>query len=252
MSKILMVTLADSEKPRERCLHFGPSCLSVRECIAIVLGTGPPGTGCMGLASLIMARSGAGLGQDEEEKAFFSALETNGSAYLKDCPGLGPAGQARILAAFELGRRYALYRYDHSVPHENRAPPRTGGKKSQAVAGLANQALHKVSPALRIEPKEWIGFVAVYRNAKLGELCIIERGVRTHVNFDPADFFARILAPQPEGYFLFHNHPSGMTNPSLQDLELTQRIGELSLQFQIHLLGHWIVAPHSQQWIAPI
>ncbi len=234
-----------SERPRERCLDTGASCLSLRECLALILGSGPPGLGCLGVAKAILTRPGNGLGQSEEERAFFLGMEGNGLSYLTDIPGLGPAGQAKLLAAIEIGRRYALFRAGSTKG--NRNPSQT--HKRHRVSELAVAALNRIPQKERCEPREWLGFIPVYRRGDLGELCLVERGVRTHVNTDPTEIFARLLSLRPQGFFLFHNHPSGMATPSEQDLDLTGKVAQVSSQFGIQLLGHWVVTQEDESWI---
>ena len=243
--KIALVPV--QEKPRERCLETGPSCLSLRECLALILGSGPPGSGCLGLAQKILTRPGDGLGSSEEERAFFMGIETCGRSHLLDIPGLGPAGQARILAAVEMGRRYALFRT--SSDRLKRSQKASGSADSQAR--LAIQSLQRVSELERNAAHEWFGFVPVYRTGTVGHLCLVERGSRTHVNLDPVEIFARLLSLRPQAFFLVHNHPSGSSLPSLADSELTQRIDQVARTFGIHLLGHWIVSPQEESWISP-
>jgi DNA repair protein RadC len=228
-----------SERPRERCLESGPHCLSLRECLALIIGAGPPEIGCLGLASQIINRPGEGLSKAEEERAFFMAMEVSPTAFLKGFSGLGPARQAKILAAFELGRRYALFRNREETSQE----------QDCSLPQLAQAVLTKISPQERTQPQEWLGFVPVYRDGKLGEFCLVEKGSRTHVNIDPIELFARLLALRPHGFFLFHNHPSGVLKPSTQDLDITEKIHELSHQLGIQFLGHWIVASQGQRWI---
>jgi DNA repair protein RadC len=194
--------------------------------------------GCLGLANLLLSRPGDGLSASEEERAFFNTIEVSAGAALQNVPGLGLANRAKLLAAFELGRRYALFR-----------DTKRSQIKSTPSTPLSDRALKKILPALRGEAREWLGFVPYYRSTELGDLCVVERGVRTHVNIDPAELFARLLALRPLGYFLVHNHPSGNTTPSEQDFELTRRVGQLSKQLGIHQLGHWIVAPHEERLI---
>ncbi len=233
-----MLQLPAAERPRERCLDQGASALSLRECLALILGSGPPNIGSLGLATRILQKPGTGLTPSDEERALFTALEISGITHLKSIQGLGPAGQARLLAAFELGRRYACLRQRIHRYHPSRTIPE-----------LAQDALQRVPPLLRAEPREWLAFVAVHRSGELGELCIVERGVRTHVNVDPAELFARILALRPRAFFLFHNHPSGNLTPSSEDFELTRAVAELGRLLGIKLLGHWIVGPTGENWI---
>ena len=79
------------------------------------------------------------------------------------------------------------------------------------------RSVERISASLRRECQEWLGFVPVHRGGELGHFCLVERGVRTHVNIEPAELFARILALRPVGFYLFHNHPSGDLTPSEED-----------------------------------
>lgn len=229
------------ERPRERCLGQGASSLSLRECVAVILGSGPKGKGCLGLARELVSRSGAGLSPEDEETAFFTAMESSALAHLQDLQGLGEAGKARLMAAFELGRRYALFC--------NRKKRRNRRRNHSQADRLFQRALNRVSPSLRSEPREWLGFVPLHRSDRLGELCLVEKGVRTHVNIDPAEFFARLLALRPRGFFVFHNHPSGDYLPSPEDAELTHVLNQLARQFGIALLGHAVVTAQGESWI---
>lgn len=221
-----------SERPRERLLSRGPECLSLRECLALILGAGPGREGSLGLAQRVLRASTEGDdGPENEEEAFFSAIEGPRRARLVGERGIGPAQTARILAAFELARRYA-------VRAERIAS--TGGAGPSGGA-LAAQALDRVGHEWRCRPREWLGFVPLLRTGRLGELRVVETGVRTHVNVDPAELFAAILALRPRGIFLIHNHPSGSLAPSGPDLDLTANVAEMGALFGVRVLGHWIV-----------
>lgn len=230
------------ERPRERCLSQGAGCLSLRECLALILSSGPRGEGCLGLARMILERPGFGLDESAQERVFFMAMEVSAFAHLEGIRGMGPAARARILAAFELGRRYALFREERSSsfpsPQKHPIDPKA-------------RALACVSPALRCEAREWLGFVPLYEGGRLGTLCLVERGVRTHVNIEPSELFARVLALRPRGIILFHNHPSGELAASEADRHLTYRVFLLGRSLGVLVQGHWIVAAKGETWIEP-
>jgi DNA repair protein RadC len=227
-----VLELPPSERPRERCLQNGADCLSLRECLGLVVGS-------LRVAQVILEKPGEGFGEAEEERALFTAMELSGRAHLHGISGLGEAGQARLLAAFELSRRYSLYRDKTKRAWKLRSPS----------LDLPLKALAKVGLKQRNESKEWLGFVPVYRSDDLGELCVVERGVKTHVNVDPGDLFARILALRPQGFVLFHNHPTGNCLASPEDMDLTRRVSRIASQLGIRVLGHWIVTPTQESWI---
>jgi DNA repair protein RadC len=234
-----MLELPVDERPRERCLHLGAYGLSTRELLAVLLGSGPPGVGALGLAGRVLERPGEGLAAPEAERALFTALEAAGDAHLREIAGLGAAGRARLLAAFELGRRYAVHR-------ERRARPRPPADR---MVDLPERALDRIPPSRRAEAVEWLGFVPVHRSGELGQFCLVERGTRTHVNIDPAELFARVLALRPRAFYLFHNHPSGQLRPSLEDVELTRRVERLARPLGLALLGHAVVGTHGERWV---
>ena len=228
----MIVNLPLAERPRERCIEQGARCLSLRECLALLLGS-------LNLASRVLERPGSGFDESESERAFFTAMEVSADSHLSDHLGLGPAGQARLLAAFELGRRYAHHR-ERSL---------CSVKSPRKVLDLRGQAVAGIRAPLRHEVQEWLGFVPFYRSGQLGNFCLVERGVRTHVNIDPVELFSRLLALRPEGFFLFHNHPSGDLTPSGADIDLTRQVRDLAGRFGVQLLGHGIVATLGESWI---
>jgi DNA repair protein RadC len=193
------------------------------------------------LAEKILDRPGAGLNSEAQQIAFFTALEVSGLTFLKGISGLGPAGQSKLLAAFELGRRYHHYRSREAQSH----------LKNLSLPKLARLALQKITQNSRSDPQEWLAFIPLDRSGELGEFCLVEKGARTHVNVDPAELFARVLGLRPQGFFLVHNHPSGNTEPSPEDQELTHQVANVSKQLGLTFFGHWIVSTQSETWLNP-
>lgn len=197
----------------------------------------------MELASEVLERPGTGLAEEEQERAFFVAMEGASLTLLSDMPGIGAASKTRLLAAFEIGRRYARYRSRVLSPPASRAP---------GSGDLRTDAVELIPAEWRGDSQEWLGFVPIYKKRggfRAGSPCRVERGVRTHVNVDPVELFARILSLRPQGFFLFHNHPSGDLSPSEADLELTRQVAEVGRQLGTRLLGHGIVSASDARWI---
>lgn len=215
----------EKERPRERLLSEGPSVLSLRECLAVLLGSGPPQVGCLGLAQQILERM--------PEEQLFASIDGAGATVLSDLRGLGPAGRARLLAAFELARRFAAFEKEK--------------KKKARASGIPGRAIAKIPLELRRASREWLGFVPVYSNGRVGAFCLVELGLRSHVHFDPTELFGRLLPLRSAGFFLFHNHPSGRLRPSRSDRDLTSWVARLSLDLGIQFGGHWIVGADAQE-----
>lgn len=58
---------------------------------------------------------------------------------------------------------------------------------------------------------------------------------------DMRDLFKEILLISASGFFLIHNHPSGDVTPSDEDLELTNKINQISKLLNLRFLDHLIV-----------
>lgn len=226
-----------AERPRERLSKVGPRALSFRELLALLLGSGPVGRGCLGLAEDILAAGGHPADSESAIRALCLALDRDGPQALVAVRGLGPAGRSRLVAAYELGRRWALLRESSRVRHS--AP--------LELDPILRRALARIDADLRTESREWLGFVPIYRNGSVGEVAIVARGAASSVTVDPQELFARILGLRPAAICLFHNHPSGDLSASGEDVTLTLRVDELCRVFGITLLGHWIVAERGER-----
>lgn len=213
------------ERPRERCLKEGPECLSLRECLAILIGTGPQGKGCLGLAQDVLEKNGQ-FHDSAAEEVFFRSLEQTPLSALKGIRGIGPASEARILAAFELAKRY---RKEKTQPLPS------------STQTLQSKILSQIPRDLRFASKEWLGMVPLQDERSVGRFHLIEKGVRTHVNLEIRSLFLPLLSLHCAGFALFHNHPSGRLTPSEADFHLTEEVDRLAQAFGIELIGHWIV-----------
>lgn len=213
--------------------------MTVRELLAIVLGGDAAGKHGA-IATRLLDRSGRSLTKTNRERALFCALHDGGeAAVIHDLHGLDASGRARLEAVFELARRYAQFR-----DAEVRSIDGVGDVRLNA---LEKFALAQVPKSLRVAPKEWIGFVPLYQTGKLGEFCLVERGVRTHVNFDPRELFVRVLSLRAVAFFLVHNHPSGLLSASREDHRLTAEVARIGRSLGVELAGHWVVTAGGQK-----
>ncbi|MBU6375829.1 MAG: Mov34/MPN/PAD-1 family protein [Bdellovibrionales bacterium] len=183
-----------------------------------------------------------GLSARSQVHALYTHYEINPEIFEQQLTSLMPSQRRYLASALAIARDYALFR--EKAFQESRSWHEAAETEPQGLLQL-------LSAESRQESREWIGFWAQYRQGHWSDLQWVERGVRTHVNFDSTEFFARLLALRPRALVLIHNHPSGLTTPSWTDYRLTEKIHSVARQFGIELKGHWIVGPHSEYWIAP-
>ena len=228
----MMNQLVSEEKPRERCLIFGPECLSLRECFAILLGSGPKGEGCLGLARrLLLIEDDLPASEDE----FFRRVENNSEVSLHGIKGLGPAGQAKFLAALEIARRYSRFKQKQN--------------EKKVKISLLPQAVKKQIPEqIKSSLTETIGFVPYFSDKSIGRFQVVQSGCDMGVTFQKQHFLRLLLFSRAEGFWMFHNHPDGSIEVSEADRRCTREIKTLSRMLGIQFFGHWIIA--GQNWIS--
>lgn len=95
---------------------------------------------------------------------------------------------------------------------------------------------------LALQPVEsfWVLMLDV-RGRLLGEECVAI-GTLSACLVHPREIFAPALRLRAAQVILVHNHPSGDTTPSAEDLELTERLTEAGQLLGIPVLDHVIVA----------
>lgn len=201
------------EGPRERLRRVGRESLSEAELLAILLGTGRRGESVELLATRILHEFGG-----------LAGLERLGMGELLALSGLGPGKASRVVAAVELGRRVAT---------------------TPLLRGARITSSRDVDAALRprlarAETEQFLAIPVDARNRPLGELQIAVGGLSA-CPVSPGDVFRSLLREAASGVIFAHNHPSGDTHPSTEDLAITERLSAAGDLLGIRVLDHLIV-----------
>lgn len=87
-------------------------------------------------------------------------------------------------------------------------------------------------------------FMVIFLNTKNKVICheLILEGTIDSVPVYPRRLIKMAFDKNASSIILVHNHPSGDTEPSINDVELTKQIEELSISLDIRLLDHLIVS----------
>lgn len=67
-------------------------------------------------------------------------------------------------------------------------------------------------------------------------------GCSDYAMVDPKVLFWELCSRKATAFIVYHNHPSGYSSPSEDDLKLTKRLLELGHKMNLHLLDHVILA----------
>lgn len=197
------------ERPREKLEKYGPEKLSNSELLAILLGTGTKGANVVELSNKILKKFSA----DGLPKAMLKDL--------KSTFGLGTAKASEIVACFELGRRLLQ------------------DKKSVLI--LSPKDVWEELKDIRGNKKEhFVIFFLDTRNQEIKRETISVGSLNANL-VHPREVFEPAIKHLASHVIVAHNHPSGNTDPSEEDIELTKRLSEAGSLLGIELVDHVIV-----------
>ena len=202
------------DKPREKLLEQGADTLSDSELIAVLLNTGHKGADALQVANQLLIKAGS-----------LRHLLNASSERLCAQRGIGQVKYARLMASVELGRRY-LGRF-----------PRRGmqlGDPSEVKAMLSSR--------LRDRPSE--SFVALFLDNRQRLLHYEEmfHGTVDSANVHPREVVRKAMGCNASAIIIAHNHPSGISEPSMADQRLTDRLRAALELVGVKLLDHFIIA----------
>ncbi len=205
--------LPAGDKPRERLSRLGAGALADSELLAILLRVGGNGENVLGLAQRLLAQLG---GLPGLARASFSELEA--------VKGIGLAKAAQVKAALELGRRLLIA-----------APDARPQIKSPADA--ANLLLAEMG---FLEQEQMRVLLLDTKHRVMGTPTIYVGSLNTSV-IRIAELFREAVKQNCAAIIVAHNHPSGDTSPSPEDIAVTQQIYSAGRLLDIDVLDHLII-----------
>ena len=207
--------LPEDERPRERMYKYGAQALRNAELLAILIQTGNVEETAVQVAEKLLQKYNGDLGRLSIE---------NEKQISEDIKGLGPSKAAKIMAAFELGRRRA------SLPGEEK--PRIGSPEDVSnlmmptMRDLLNETLH----VLCLDTKNYV----------TKQDRIFEGSLNASV-IHPREVFRFAIREAAASIILVHNHPSGDATPSSDDIRATKQLVEAGKYIEIPVLDHIII-----------
>lgn len=202
-------------RPREKLLEKGAANLSDHELLAILLRTGVTGKSAIDLAKEIL-----------KKYPITQFLDVTFDD-LKKIKGVDQTKIATLLAAFELTKR-AVGKLDTSLP----------------VIDSPQKAVDQLT---EIRDKKKEHFVVLYLNARkqLIHKETISIGIIDAALVHPREVFEPGIRYLASSIILAHNHPSGDTTPSQQDVESSKNLKQAGEILGIDVLDHLIVSTDS-------
>ena len=208
-----MKMVAEHDRPREKLERLGAESLGDNELLAIVLGHGRAETSALDLANALLASGGL--------RALVRARHED----LKRVKGIGAARAAQVLAALELGRR--------SLSRGAEDRPRLVSPRSVAEFLL---------PHYGTKPVEHFGVLLLDTRHRVVRTSVLSIGTLDASIVHPREVFREAATAGASAIVLFHNHPSGDPEPSVDDVALTDRLVAAGLLMGISVIDHVILA----------
>lgn len=208
--KLQIRDLPEEEKPREKLRRHGPTALRNYELMAVVLGRGSRKEGILELSRRIISQYG--------NQALFSKGDVE---KIEKVLGLSPVQACQLVASFELGKR--LF-----------------GKQTEVFLRSPQEVFEYAKDLIRLK-KEYLRGLYVDTRNKLVRDEVIAIGTLNTSLAHPREIFHPAIESHAAAIILVHNHPSGDSSPSKDDIELTKQIYKASKILDIEILDHVII-----------
>ncbi len=207
-----------SERPRERLLQNGVEKLNNEDLLSILIKTGTYQKNVKDLSLELLNKYGS-----------FPNLKYMTIESLKQIKGIGEVKAMELVAALEFGKRIFLEKDTHT-------------KKR---LGSAKDIWNNTKYLFYDKKQEY--FYALYFNNKqeLINSKILFIGTINKSIVHPREIFKEAYLLSASSIVCIHNHPSGDTTPSLEDINFTKSIYEIGKLQGIPVIDHIIVSNNS-------
>ena len=214
MEKLTIAHWAEDDQPREKLRDKGPQSLSNAELLAILIGSGTPGTSAVELMQDVL-------------KDCKNNLNTLGKMTIRELctyKGIGEAKAITILAASELGKRRQM-----ESPEE------------RPDLGTATRIYNHMRPVMQDLDVEEFWALLMNQHYRLIKKVRISRGGITETPVDVRIIMKEAVLANCTILAVCHNHPSGNLSPSHADKDLTRSIKRACELLNIYFLDHVII-----------
>ncbi len=215
-TKIKLQEMPLSERPYEKLELYGESFLSNSELLAIIIGSGTKDETSITLAQKVLNLNGQ-VGNN------LRLLQDITITELMKIKGIGKVKAIRLKALGEITKRM-------EKPIKNEVYI----KSSKDVANL-------LMPEMRFEKKEIVKLIILNVKNKVLKIINISLGSTNYAIIEPKDILTEPIKMEAPKIILVHNHPSGNPKPSLEDVNITNRLYRCSKLLGIELLDHIVI-----------
>lgn len=213
-----MNSLPMSERPYEKMLIYGESSLCNSELLAIIIKTGTRDKTALDLAREVM---NLGSNGDINDLRFLQEISIN---ELMKINGIGKVKAIELKAIGEIAKRMSK-------------PINLAKVCLKTKADVANLLMQE----MRYEKNEILKLILLNNKNVVQKIIEVATGKDNSLVFDIKQILSEPVKLQIPKIILVHNHPSGNSTPSKEDIEATKTIKQCSELMGIQLLDHIVI-----------
>ena len=218
-----VMDLPKSERPRERLKEYGVENLSMQELFAVILGRGIKGESVLVTSQKLLSE--------------FEGITNIYEASLQDLMkirGIGFAKACQLVASFELSKRIAKENLNSE-------------KKRLTQNSIKNpdEAVDAIRAKIDDYSKEHFYVVSIDVRSRIIGVDEVSNGTLTASLVHPRETFEKAIRRHSAQIIVAHNHPSGDTEPSDEDIRITKRLIEAGKIMGIDFIDHIIITKDS-------
>lgn len=205
--------LPEEERPREKLLKYGVESLSNAELLALIISTGN------------RSRTAVELSQDILN--YFGGLRALNNLSIEEITkinGVGIAKAAQLKAVVELSKRLTQLK-----------------NRDRTVVKSPENAANLLMPELRFLTQEVFKLILLDVKNQVIAVPQISKGGLSSSIVHPREVFKEAIRRSSAAIILAHNHPSGIPDPSKEDIKITERLIETGRIVGIDVLDHIII-----------
>lgn len=214
---ITIKELPELERPYEKLELYGEKALSNAELLAIIIKTGTKKESSVQIAQKLLK-----LNTTEEDD--LEHLHNLSIEELVQIKGIGRVKATQIKAVCELSLRM-------SAPSNYK---KIYVKEPYDVAKI-------LMSELRFQKREIAKVVVLNSKNQILKIKDIALGGTNFANLSIKDILVEPIIMKAPKIILVHNHPSGDSTPSKQDIEFTNTLYESASMFDIQLIDHLVI-----------
>ena len=203
--------IVEEYRPREKMLKEGVIALNDSELLAIIINTGTRKENAVEISNRLITKYG------------LNRLSKLTVTELKKIEGIGTTKACQIIALIEFNKRYSIRK--------------NNGKKISCSRDVYEYFYPKLS---EMDKEHFISLLLDTKNKIIREETI-SIGTLNSSLVHPREVFKNAIKESANSIILVHNHPSGESEPSEEDREITRILIQAGELLNIKILDHIIV-----------